>query len=41
MYSCFARLKATFFPSGGPDETGQWQYDKQSWVEYSENGPHP
>ena len=41
MYSCFARLKATFFPCGVPDETGKWQYDKQSWVEYSEDRPHP
>jgi hypothetical protein len=23
--SCFDRLKATFFPSGGPDENGEWQ----------------
>ena len=41
MNSCFARLKASFFPSGWPDETGKWHYNKQARIEYSEDRPHP
>ena len=40
-YIGFDRLKASFFPCGGPEETGKWHNNKQARIENSEKRPHP